>query len=137
MRTRKTLDVPIESDLFILNEIGQVVRNSGLVKSAWYDGCGKQAFDFGRKQKTTVLLVKIIERLNSEVISSTEKRLTSTIPDGKRKISDQPLRTIVAPLFISCQNHMAVRSTGGWLLLEPQAGDEVLTVVNSCIRNNC
>src|SRR5579871_1114016 len=69
----------------------------------------EQRFNLRRKRET-IALVKVIERLDAEVIASDKQRRRSRaqIADRKRKHSTKPLDAIGAFLFVQMKDHFSV-----------------------------
>ena len=89
-------------------EAVQVVSHFYLVKPAWYLAQAKEGFDFCSESKNLTRGI-VVERLDSKVISGAEERLLSPIPDGKGKVSQELLRAMLTPFFVSGQDQLAIR----------------------------
>src|SRR5712671_1237444 len=82
-------------------------------------------------------LLRVIKRLDAEVIPRAEQLFVARIPDGERKIAEQPLHAGRAPRRIGMENQFRVRRLWPYYTLGAlQSGDQVRPAVEPRVRGN-
>src|SRR5438874_2438426 len=79
----------------------------------------------------------IVERLNSKVVTRTDKSPPPTVPYGKCKIAEQVLKAILAPCAVRAEQQLDVSCAQVNLLAAPrQLINQIALTVDARVRDN-
>src|SRR6266851_6343793 len=137
MRGRQALNVAkSRGRVVVVQPKQQKIANRRVVQLPRYKRVHSNAVQRVAENKNIPHL-RVVKRLDSEMIARTKQFFLGRIPDRERKIPPQVLDARCAPRSIGMQNQLSVGGVRPNLTPgSPQFGGEVLAAIDSCVRDD-